>query len=103
MELQNTFWNSNNKLFARALGKVNEDFFEFIKKLPKSKKAAFKQETDLIQHYMYHCHYGGTFTCKYSRLSLLCVIMKRSPLLPNRRDDATCGTFEALCSYGSLI
>jgi hypothetical protein len=52
--------------------------FEFVKKLRKSKKAAFKQETNLIQQFMYHRQYSGSFIREYARSSLLCLITTRS-------------------------
>jgi hypothetical protein len=77
MEIQDTSWNST---IRHSLGKVKnrEDLFEFVKKLRKSKKAAFKQETNLIQHFMYLRHYNGSFIREYSRSSLLSLITKRS-------------------------
>jgi hypothetical protein len=77
MEIQDTSWNST---IRHSLGKVKnrEDLFDFVKKLRKSKKAAFKQETNLIQHFMYHRHYRGTFIREYSRSSLLNLITMRS-------------------------
>jgi hypothetical protein len=77
MEIQDTSWNST---IRHSLGKVKsrEDLFEFVKKLRKSKKAAFKQELNLIQHFMYHRHYSGQFIREYSRSSLLSLITMRS-------------------------
>jgi hypothetical protein len=59
MEIQDTSWNST---IRHSLGKVKnrDDLFEFVWKLRKSKKVAFKQEGNLVQHYLYQCHYGGT-------------------------------------------
>jgi hypothetical protein len=77
MEIQDTSWNST---IRHSLGRVKnrEDLFDFVKKLRKSKKAAFKQETNLIQHFMYHRHYSGQFIREYSRSSLLSLITMRS-------------------------
>jgi hypothetical protein len=77
MEVQDTSWNSTTR---HSLGRVKnrEELFEFVKKLGKSKKAAFKQETNLIQQFMYHRRYGGTFIREYTRSSLLCLISARS-------------------------
>jgi hypothetical protein len=57
---------------------VREDLFDFVKKLRKSEKAAFKQETNLIQHFMCHRHCSGRFICEHSRSSLLSLITMRS-------------------------
>ena len=77
MEIQDTSWNST---IRHSLGRVKnrEDLFEFVKKLRKSKKAAFRQETNLIQNYMYQRQYGGPFIREYVRSSLLCLISARS-------------------------
>jgi hypothetical protein len=77
MEIQDTSWNST---IRHSLGRVKncDDLFEFVRKLRKSKKAAFRQETNLIQQYMYHCHYQGPFIRDYVRSSLLCVISART-------------------------
>jgi hypothetical protein len=77
MEIQDTSWNST---IRHSLGKVKnrEDLFEFVKKLGKSKKAAFKQETNLIQQFMYHRHYDSKFIREYTRSSLLCLISVRT-------------------------
>jgi hypothetical protein len=47
MEIQDTSWNTT---IRHSLGRVKncKDLFEFVKKLGKSKKAAFKQETSLL-------------------------------------------------------
>ena len=77
MEIQDTSWNST---IRHSLGRVKnrDDLFEFVKKLGKSKTAAFKQETNLIQQYMYHRQYDGSFIREYVRSSLLCLISARS-------------------------
>jgi hypothetical protein len=77
MEIQDTSWNST---IRHSLGKVKnrEDLFEFVRKLRKSKKAAFKQEGNLIQHYLYQRHYNGTYIREYVRSSLLGVLSARS-------------------------
>jgi hypothetical protein len=77
MDIQDTTWNST---ICHSMGKVRsrEDLFEFVKKLWKSKKAAFKQEGNLVQHYLYQRHYGGPFIREYVRSSLLCRISSRS-------------------------
>jgi hypothetical protein len=77
MEIQDTSWNST---IRHSLGRVKnrEELFEFVKKLGKSKTAAFKQETNMIQQFMYHRQYGGKFIREYTRSSLLCLISARS-------------------------
>jgi hypothetical protein len=77
MEMQDTFWNST---IRHSLGKVRnrKDLFEFVKKLRKSKKAAFKEETNLTQHTTCHCHNHGRFICEHSHSSLLSLITMRS-------------------------
>jgi hypothetical protein len=77
MEIQDTSWNST---IRHSLGRVKnrEDLFESVKKLRKSKKAAFKQETNLVQHYLYQRHYEGPFIREYVRSSLLCLISSRT-------------------------
>jgi hypothetical protein len=77
MEIQDTSWNST---IRQSLGKVNnrEDVFEFVKKLGKSKKAAFRQEGNLIQHFLYQRQYSGTYIREYARSSLLNRITDRS-------------------------
>ena len=77
MEIQDTSWNST---IRHSLGRVKnrDDLFEFVKKLRKSKKAAFKQETNLIQHYMYQRQYDSSFIQEYVQSSLLCLISARS-------------------------
>jgi hypothetical protein len=77
MEIQDTSWNTTSR---HSLGRVKsrEDLFEFVKKLGKSKKAAFKQETSLIQQFMYRRHYEEKFIREYTRSSLLCLISVRS-------------------------
>jgi hypothetical protein len=62
------------------LGKVKnqEDLFEFVRKLRKSKKAAFKQEGNLIQHCLYQRHYDGRCIREHVRSSLLGVLSSRS-------------------------
>jgi hypothetical protein len=77
MEIQDTSWNSS---IRHSLGKVKhrEDVFEFVKKLGKSKKAAFKQEGNLIQHFLYERQYAGTYIREYARSSLLNRITDKS-------------------------
>lgn len=77
MEVNDTSWNST---IRHSLGRVRtrEDLFEFVRKLRKSKKAAFRQEGNLIQHYLYQRHYSGRYIREYVRSSLLSVISKRS-------------------------
>jgi hypothetical protein len=77
MEIQDTSWSS---LIRHSLGKVKnrEDLFEFMRKLCKSKKAAFKQEGNPIQHYLYQRHYDGDYIREYVRSSLLGVLSARS-------------------------
>jgi hypothetical protein len=77
MEIQDTSWSST---IRHSLGKVKgrEDLFEFVKKLQKSKKAAFKQECNLIQHYLYQPSYDGSYIREYCRSSLLGVLSARS-------------------------
>jgi hypothetical protein len=77
MEIQDTSWNCT---IRHSLGKVKnrEDLFDFVKKLRKSKKAAFKQEANLMQHFMHQRHYNGKFIREHSRSSLLSLITKRS-------------------------
>jgi hypothetical protein len=77
MEIQDTSWSST---IRHSLGKVKgrEDLFEFVKKLQKSKKAAFKQECNLIQHYLYQRSYDGKYIREYCRSSLLGVLWARS-------------------------
>jgi hypothetical protein len=77
MEVQDTSWNST---IRHSLGRVKnrDDLFEFVKKLRKSKDAAFKQETNLIQNYMYQRQYTGAFIREYVQSSLLCLISARS-------------------------
>jgi len=77
MEIQDSTWNSS---IRHSLGKVRnrEELFEFVRKLRKSKKAAFKQEGNLIQHYLYQRHYEGSYIREYVRSSLLGIISARS-------------------------
>jgi hypothetical protein len=77
MEIQDTSWNST---IRHSLGKVNnrEDVFEFVKKLGKSKKAAFWQEGNLIQHFLYQRQYSGTYIREYACWSLLNRITDKS-------------------------
>jgi hypothetical protein len=52
MEVQDTSWNST---IRHSLGRVKtrEDLLEFVRKLRKSKKVAFRQQGNLIQHFLY--------------------------------------------------
>ena len=77
MEIQDTTWNST---IRHSLGRVKnrDDLFEFVRKLRKSKKAAFRQEANLIQQFLYHRRYQGSFIREYVRSSLLCVISART-------------------------
>jgi hypothetical protein len=52
MEIQDTLWNS---VIRHSLGKAKnrEEAFEFVERLGKSKKTAFLQEGNLIQHFLY--------------------------------------------------
>jgi hypothetical protein len=77
MEIQDTTWNSINR---HSLGRVKnrDDLFEFVRKLRKSKKAAFTQEVNLIQQFLYRRHFHGSFVREYVRSSLLCVISART-------------------------
>ena len=77
MEIQDTSWNST---LRHSLGKVKnrENLFAFVKKLRKSKKAAFQQETNLIQQYLYARQYHSSFIREYVQSSLLCLISVRS-------------------------
>ena len=77
-EIQDTSWTSTSICYSSRKVKNREDLFKFLKKLQKNKEAGFRQDTNLIQHFVYHPNYGGTFIQEYSRSSLLCVIMKRS-------------------------
>jgi hypothetical protein len=77
MEIQDTSWNST---IRHSLGKMKnrEDVFEFVKKLGKSKKSAFRQEGNLIQHFLYQRQYAGTYIREYSRSSLLTRLTSKS-------------------------
>ena len=77
MEIQDTSWNSTMR---HSIGKAKnrEDLLEFVRKLRKSKKAAFTQEESLIQHYLYQRHYSSVFIREYVRSGLLGTITARS-------------------------
>jgi hypothetical protein len=77
MEIQDTSWNS---ALRHSLGKIKsrEDLFEFVRKLRKSEKAAFRQQGNLIQHLLYQRHYSGTYIREYVRSGLLVLIAARS-------------------------
>jgi hypothetical protein len=77
MEIQDAYWNST---IRHSLGKVKnrKDLFNFVKKLRKSKKAAFKQEANLMQHFMHQRHCNGKFIREHSGSSLLSLITERS-------------------------
>jgi hypothetical protein len=77
MEIQDTSWNST---ICHSLGKVKsrEDVFELVKKLGKSKKAAFRQEENLFQHFLYQRQYLESYIQEYVRSSLLARITSKS-------------------------
>jgi hypothetical protein len=77
MEVQDTSWNSTNR---HRMGKVKTrgDLLEFVRKLRLSRKAAFMQEGNLIQHFLYQRHYSGHYIREYVRSSLLCILTARS-------------------------
>jgi hypothetical protein len=77
MEVQDTSWNS---MIRHSSGRVKnqEDLLEFVCNLRKSKTAAFKQEGNLIQPYLYLHHDSGLFIRKYVRSSLFSLITARS-------------------------
>jgi hypothetical protein len=58
--------------------KSQEDLFEFVCKLGKSKKAAFRQEGNIIQHYLYQHHYFGKYIREYICSSCLGIISTQS-------------------------
>ena len=77
MEIQDTSWNS---ALCHSLGKIKtrEDLFEFVRKLRKSKKAVFRQQGNLIQHFLYQRHYSGPYIREYVRSGLLSIITTRT-------------------------
>lgn len=74
MEVKITSWNS---MICHNLGKVRaqEYLFQFIRMLCKSKKATFRQQENIIQHYLYQHHHSGKYTKEYVHSSLLLAII----------------------------
>ena len=70
MEVQDTTWNST---LRHSLGKIKnrDDILEFMKKLRKSRKSAFQQQDNLIEHFLYQRHYSSKFIQTYLQTSLL--------------------------------
>jgi hypothetical protein len=58
--------------------KTQEDLFEFVPKLRLSKRAAFTQEGNLLQQFLYQRHYSGKYIREYVQSSLLCILTARS-------------------------
>ena len=58
---------------GHSLGRLKnrEALFDFVKKLRKSQEAAFNQQSNLIQHFLYKQHYTETYSDEYRRTSLL--------------------------------
>jgi hypothetical protein len=75
MEIQDNAWNTT---LRHSLGKVKEraDLFEFAKKLDKSEKPAFKQQGNLVQHYLFRRHYSEAYVSNYLRNGLLPKIVR---------------------------
>jgi hypothetical protein len=70
MEVQDTTWNSS---LRNSLGKIKnrDNVLEFMKKLRKSRKSAFKQQDNLIEHFLYRRHYSSKYIRTYLQTSLL--------------------------------
>ena len=45
--------------------------FEFAKKLAKSEKPAFKQQSNMVQHYLFRHHYSKAYVGDYLQNGLL--------------------------------
>jgi hypothetical protein len=70
MEVQDTTWNST---LRHSLGKIKnrDNVLEFMKKLRKSRKSAFQQQDNLIEHFLYRHHYSSKFIQTYLQTSFL--------------------------------
>jgi hypothetical protein len=68
-EIQDTTWNST---IRHSLGKIKsrDDVFASMKKLRNSKKSAFQQQDNLIEHFLYRCHYSSKYIQEYLQTSL---------------------------------
>jgi hypothetical protein len=77
MEVQDTTWNLT---LQHSLGKIKnwDDALEFMKKLCKSRKFAFQQQDNLIEHFLYWHHYSSKYIRTYLQTSLLTKIMNDS-------------------------
>jgi hypothetical protein len=72
MEVQDTTWNST---LRHSLGKIKnrDNVLEFMKKLRKSRKSGFKQQDNLIEHFLYRrvttraSTFGPTFRRAFSQ------------------------------------
>jgi hypothetical protein len=77
MEVQDTTWNST---LRHSLGQIKnrDNVLEFMKKLRKSRKSAFKQQDNLIEHFLYRRHYSSKYIRTYLQTSLLTKIANNS-------------------------